>query len=217
MSVPICVDLDGTLVRSDTLWECLIAAWRKNVWLFFLFPAWLLRGRAYLKYQAAKYANLDVRSLPYDLDLVEWLSEQRDRGRRVVLVTGASASVARKVADQLGLFSEVLSSTQTLNLTGKNKLKALQNLFQGQDFEYVGDSAADVPIWSHLGRAHIRGGSKRFCEKLERQGIQVVSQGRHQALDLKTIARQLYERKSFAENSGRFCRVQLCCFLLLRI
>src|ERR1700690_1067218 len=118
-SPPICVDLDGTLVCTDTLWECLIAAWRKDFWLFFLFPIWLLRGRAYLKYEAARHANLDVDTLPYDADLVNWLAEQRDQGRRILLVTGSSGAVANKVAQELGLFSEVFSSTKTLNLSGQ--------------------------------------------------------------------------------------------------
>lgn len=190
-SAPICVDLDGTLVCTDTLWECLIAAWRKDFWLFFLFPIWLLRGRAYLKYEAARHANLDVGTLPYDADLVNWLAEQRDRGRRILLVTGSSGAVANKVAQELGLFSEVFSSTKTLNLSGQNKLKALQDHFQGKDFEYIGDSSADVPIWSYLGKAHTRGASKQFCARLESKGIQVVSRGRHRSLDLETVARQL--------------------------
>src|SRR5271169_1560616 len=96
-AVPICVDLDGTLVCTDTLWECLIAAWRSNYWLILLFPIWLLRGRAYLKHEAERHANLDACSLPYDTHLVQWLAEQRDGGRAVVLVTGSSEAVANKV------------------------------------------------------------------------------------------------------------------------
>jgi len=189
--VPICVDLDGTLVSTDTLWECLVAAWRKNFWLPLLFPLWLLRGRAFLKYQAAKHADLDTLSLPYDLELVDWLSGQRKQGREIMLVTGSSEAVASKVAEDLGLFSEVISSTKSLNLSGPNKLKKLQERFAGQEFEYIGDSSADFPIWKHLGKAHTRGASKRLTARLERNGIKVSAQGRHRSLSLKTVARQL--------------------------
>ena len=190
-AAPICVDLDGTLVCTDTLWECLISAWRNNYWLMLLFPVWLLRGRAYLKHEAARHANLDVRSLPYDADLVQWLEEQRDRGRTIVLVTGSPEAVAHKVADHLALFSDVISSTKTINRTGRNKLKALQEHFQGREFEYIGDSSADLPIWSHLGRAHVRGASKNLSAELERQGIQIISEGRPRKWDFKLLARQL--------------------------
>jgi 4-hydroxybenzoate polyprenyltransferase/phosphoserine phosphatase len=190
-SVPICVDLDGTLVCTDTMWECLIAAWRKNFWLLLLLPYWLVRGRAYLKAEAEKHANLDVRSLPYDADLVNWLAEQRDRGRTVVLATGSSRTVANKIAEHLGIFSQVIASTRSRNLSGQGKLKALQEHFQGRGFEYIGDSRADVPIWSYLGRAHVRGASERFCEQLEQEGIEVVSQGRQRAASLEAVVRQL--------------------------
>ena len=190
-SVPICVDLDGTLVRTDTLWECLIAAWKKNFWLMFLLPIWLLRGRAYLKFEAARHGGLDARSLPYDAELVNWLAEQRSRGRTVALVTGATEVVAKQVAEQLGVFSAVIASTETLNLSGHSKLKVLQEHFPDKKFEYIGDSSADLPIWSYLGRAHVRGASRDFCAQLEQQGVQVISQGRHRRLDIGTVARQL--------------------------
>src|ERR1700733_13596256 len=99
---PICVDLDGTLVCTDTLWECLIASWRKNPWLMLLFPVWLLRGRAYLKQEAAKHANLDVGGLPYDTELVHWLAEQHASGRIVMLVTGESAIILTPDCKHLG-------------------------------------------------------------------------------------------------------------------
>lgn len=190
-AVPLCVDLDGTLVCTDTLWECLIAAWRNNYWLILLLPVWLLRGRAYLKHEAARHANLDARSLPYDSDLVQWLAEQRDRGRVLVLATGSPEAVAHKVADHLALFSDVIASTKTINRTGRNKLNALREHFQDKEFEYIGDSSADLPIWSHLGRAHVRGASKRLPAELRRHGIQVVSEGRPRTWDFKLVARQL--------------------------
>jgi 4-hydroxybenzoate polyprenyltransferase len=189
--VPICVDLDGTLVCTDTLWECLASAWRQNYWLILLFPIWLFRGRAYLKYEAARHANLAPGTLPYDMQLVGWLTEQRARGRSIVLATGSSEAIAKKVASHLGIFSDVISSSKTINVTGRNKLKALQTYFRGRAFEYVGDSAADLPIWVHLGHAHVRGGSKRLHAQLKRQGIRVVSEGRTRSWDLKLLARQL--------------------------
>ncbi len=190
-TMPICVDLDGTLVCTDTLWECLVSAWRRNYWLIFLFPVWLLRGRAYLKYQAARHASLDAGTLPYDTQLVHWLTEQHTRGRILILATGSSETIARKVANHLGIFSDVICSSKDSNLTGHHKLKALQKYFRGAEFEYIGDSAKDLPIWSHLGHAHIRGASQRLRSQLQRQGIRVVSEGRTQSWDLKLLARQL--------------------------
>src|ERR1700756_4458307 len=84
--LPVCVDLDGTLVTTDTLWECLLSAWSRNYWLILLLPYWLVRGKAYLKAEAAKHAAFDPAGLAYDEDLLSWLREQRMQGRPVLLV-----------------------------------------------------------------------------------------------------------------------------------
>ena len=48
---PLCVDLDGTLIRTDLLWESLLALLKQRPLSIFQLPFWLLKGRAYFKHQ----------------------------------------------------------------------------------------------------------------------------------------------------------------------
>ena len=128
-SVPLCVDLDGTLVRSDVVWESLLLLLRHNPLQIAWLPLWLLRGRAYLKEKVADAVRIDVAALPYNARLLEHLRQERAAGRRVVLVTASHARPAREVADHLGLFQEVIATADGVNLKGRNKRMELERRF----------------------------------------------------------------------------------------
>jgi 4-hydroxybenzoate polyprenyltransferase/phosphoserine phosphatase len=146
--VPLCVDLDGTLIKTDTLLEILVRAIRMSLLTIFRVPFWLFQGRANLKSKLASYAGIDAQLLPYREDVLEWLRCERASGRRIVLVTAADISVARAVAAHLNLFDDVMGSGEHTNLKGEAKLRAMQNRF-GAEFDYAGDAAADLKIWPH--------------------------------------------------------------------
>lgn len=151
--VPLCVDLDGTLIRSDLFVESLFALLRKNVAYLFLIPVWLLRGKAHLKQQIAERVDLDVTLLPYHGPFLRYLREQRAAGRRLVLVTGAHQKYAREVAAHVGLFEEVLATDDTTNLSGTDKRARLTADYGGRGYDYAGNSRKDLEVWSEARRA----------------------------------------------------------------
>lgn len=159
----LCVDLDGTLIHSDLLWESLMSAIKHQPMTLLRLPIWLLRGRAHLKRQLALSSALDVASLPYREEVVSLVREEYARGRQVVLATAADASLASAVAAHLGVFTTVLASDGQVNLKGTAKAALLVHTFGAQQFDYIGDSAADVPVWNSAatpllaGRARIKG------------------------------------------------------------
>jgi 4-hydroxybenzoate polyprenyltransferase/phosphoserine phosphatase len=153
----LCVDLDGTLVKTDLLWECFVALLKKRTTLALASPFLLVRGRAYLKRRLAEAAMLDCANLPYRADVVEFIREQRAQGRKVVLVTAAHRSVAEKVAEHLGCFDEVYASDGEANLKGDTKAAFLSEKFGAHGFEYVGDSAADLPVWKQAAAGYVVG------------------------------------------------------------
>ena len=97
-SVPLCVDLDGTLVHCDLLVESLRLLARERPWLLLRVPLWLAAGRARLKEKLADAVRIDAAALPYNELLLEHLRRERARGRRLLLVTASHERPAREVA-----------------------------------------------------------------------------------------------------------------------
>ena len=75
-AVPLCVALDGTLVRTDLLLESFLLLIKRNPLYLLLVPLWLLRGKAALKAQIAARVDLNPASLPYNRELLAWLKSQ---------------------------------------------------------------------------------------------------------------------------------------------
>ena len=144
-STPLCVDLDGTLVKSDTLVDSTLALARQHPQLLLKLPGWLAEGKAALKRHITSSVELDVVHLPYNRDLLQFLVEQHAAGRPIYLATAADLALAQRVADHLGLFAGVLASDGSTNLAGVNKLAAFRERF-GNNFCYIGNAHADLPL-----------------------------------------------------------------------
>jgi 4-hydroxybenzoate polyprenyltransferase/phosphoserine phosphatase len=147
-SVPLYVDLDGTLVATDLLWESSLALVRAQPLSLLAAPLWLFRGKAVLKTEIARRVTIDVKNLPYRPEVLEFLKSQRATGRKIVLATASYESFARAVADHLGLFDHVIASGGGVNLKGKKKLERIVSDSNGAQYDYIGDSRADRPIWA---------------------------------------------------------------------
>lgn len=148
--VPLVVDLDGTLCRSDTLHEGLIGLIARRPMLLLKLPSWLARGRADFKRQVAARSVLDPGLLPYDADVLQLIAQARAEGRQVALVSAADHRQVEAVAAHLGLFDLAIgtgSPGTDRNLRGKAKAELLVARFGAQGFDYLGDSATDLPVW----------------------------------------------------------------------
>jgi 4-hydroxybenzoate polyprenyltransferase len=143
--VPLCVDLDGTLVKSDTLVDSVLAMARQRPAEILRIPSWIAQGKAQFKKLVTASVTLDVEHLPYNRPLLEWLRAEHGAGRAIYLATAADRSLAERVADYLGIFAGVLASDGTKNLAGKNKLEAFREHF-GERFCYIGNAQPDVPL-----------------------------------------------------------------------
>ena len=145
--IPLCVDLDGTLIRTDLLWESLARLLRRNPFQLLPVLFWWMRGRAFLKRQLVRRVTIDPAALPYHESFLAFLREQKATGRKLVLVTASDRDMALPVANHVGLFDEVLGSDGKTNLRGANKLKVLVEKFGERGFDYAGNSSADLAVW----------------------------------------------------------------------
>lgn len=141
---PLCVDLDGTLIATDSLWESVLLLLRQNFWLCFLLPLWLIKGKTYFKHRIAQYVTLDAATLPYRNNILTFLQNAKNQGRKLVLATAAHQTIAQAVAEHLKLFDEVIATDMHTNMKGTTKRDTLQQRFGAYD--YIGDSNADLPI-----------------------------------------------------------------------
>lgn len=154
----LCVDLDGSLIRSDLLHESVLLLAKTAPWRLLALPWWLLRGKATLKARIADRVAPQAALLPYNESLLEWLRTQRAAGRRLVLCTASDERYARQVAEHLGIFDDVLATDGRTNLSAERKAAALVGRFGKAQYDYVGNAAADVPVWAGAARAVVVGG-----------------------------------------------------------
>src|ERR1700731_1173576 len=161
LSPVLCVDLDGTLIRGNVLWECVLVLLKTRPIALLLLPFWLLAGRASLKRHVAAWTHLDPARLPYRQQVLELIHRERVAGRRIALVTAADRELAEAIARYLGVFDEVHASDGQLNLKGANKGAFLAQHFAETGFEYMGDSAADVEVWRNARAAYVVGTEAR--------------------------------------------------------
>jgi 4-hydroxybenzoate polyprenyltransferase len=160
--VPLAIDLDGTLVKTDSLIESFLILFKCNPLYIFAMPVWLLRGLAHMKKQVARRVTMDVSSLPYHMGLLYYLRNQHQDHRRLVLTTGADENIARQVADYLHIFDRVLASDGESNLSGLRKRDLLVQEFGVGGFDYVGNSRKDLPVWHAARRALVVGSPGRL-------------------------------------------------------
>lgn len=153
--VPLCIDLDGTLVATDTLWEGLVSVLIRRPWLIFAVIAWAASGKAVLKREVAARYQSKGGDWPYRAEVIERIKLARTEGQPVWLVTGATESTATAIADHLGLFDRVLHSSDSENLTARRKRQRLVALCGDGGFDYAGNSRDDVAVFDAARRAII--------------------------------------------------------------
>ena len=172
-AIPLCVDLDGTLIRTDLLHESALALARQEPLSLLSIPRWLSRGRAPLKHAIAGRVTIDVATLPYNADVLAIINEARDAGRPVILATAAAPQFAAAVASHLGLFDAVISSDATTNLSGAAKADRLVERFGDRGFDYIGNDHVDAAVWDKARRAHVVGGRRSLHNRAAASGAEV--------------------------------------------
>lgn len=190
-SRPLCVDVDGTLLETDTMGDLIASFLRANFWRGGVLLFWLLRGRAYFKRRLAEEAVLQVELLPAHPDFVRFLEEQHAAGRTLVLASAADEKIARLVAERFKFFSSIIGSDGKTNLRGEAKLKRLTGLFGPKGFDYAGNSSADIPVWRGAAEAIVVNASPG----VERRARQVA-----------TVARTFPRRTGRLESLKRLLR-----------
>ncbi len=147
-TVPLVVDLDGTLINTDLLHEGVITLLKKNFLYVFLLVPWFLKGKVYLKNKILSIVQISPELLPYNTELLEFLKEESDNGRKIILATASPILKAIDISKIHPIFDQVYGTDNKTNLKGKNKATTLINLFGKGKFDYIGNSYSDLKIFS---------------------------------------------------------------------
>ncbi len=145
--LPLVLDLDGTLIRTDTLHKMLVQLLVTKPWLLFRVPFWFIKGRAFTKARLTDHIDLSPHHLPYNVELLTFAKIEAQKGRPLILATGTDQRMAQKIAEYLGIFQDVIGSDGHINMTGPRKQQALLKRFGVRGFDYAGDSHNDIHVW----------------------------------------------------------------------
>lgn len=188
LNKPLAVDLDGTLISGDMLLENLVFSFVSSPLGFLSAARHLTVGKASFKAELARSFEFDPADLPYNMQLLERLHQET--GREIVLCTASNEVIAQKIAAHLNIFAAVMCSDQQTNLSRQVKADALVQKYGKGGFDYVGNSADDLPVWAVADRAWVVNARGNVLKSAEAQGkVEVVLPP--QAATLKTWARAL--------------------------
>ncbi len=165
--LPLCVDLDGTYLKTDVLFETLIVVLKKKPWLLFFMIAWLLKGKSFFKTKLECYQNFSTELWPINESVKLYCEKARILGREVVLVTGSHENVAKSFLGSPHPFTAAYGTQIDHNLTGENKAKFLVSKFGEKGFDYIGDSEIDVSVWRAAKGAIAVTDSKKLLKKID--------------------------------------------------
>lgn len=171
-ALPLVLDLDGTLLMTDTLVESIAERLFSNPFQLVKALPTLVGGRARFKARVSDIAQLDVEALPVRRELVDYAASERKQGRAVYLVTAADQAVADRVAARFSIFDGAIGSDGDRNLKGKAKQTYLRRTFP-DGYVYAGDSGADLKVWRDADGIILAGASKSVARRAESLGAPV--------------------------------------------
>jgi 4-hydroxybenzoate polyprenyltransferase/phosphoserine phosphatase len=187
----LCVDLDGTLLRTDTLHECLFKVLKSRPQTIFLMPFWLARGRAYFKQALTKNLtkSLDLVNFPRQAEVEELIRFARSAGKRVELTSAADEGLIKGCAAFDDMFDTIICSSNSVNLKAEAKADLLRTRHP-EGFAYVGNSAADLPVWRAAKERFGVNLASRVRRSAAREGLGLVELARRQSI-LSSVIRSM--------------------------
>lgn len=167
---PLVVDLDGTLIKTDLLYESIIQCIKKNPLMMFLILFWLCKGKAALKSQLALLVRIEPETLPYNNDFLTYLKNEFNNGHILILATASHKTYAEQIASYLGIFKGVYATDDKINCKGTEKAKICLSRFGEKGFDYAGDSKADLKIFKIARKVVLVRPSKAVQRKTKKNG-----------------------------------------------
>lgn len=163
------VDLDGTFIKTDMLFESCLSLLVTNPFYLLYLPLWLMSGVANLKSQIARRVTLDFRILPLNTELTDFLWERKEKGWKIILATASNERIAKGIVNEFNIFDHYISSNDDTNLKSLRKLEKINA--QSEEFSYCGNSMDDIVIFQQANESILVNPSTKKVSKAARRFV----------------------------------------------
>ena len=167
------VDLDGTLIKEDLSNMALIYSLKKYPFktLFYLL-VFLFKGKPYLKYKISKNFDIPFQSLTFNKAAFNFIREEKNRHRVAYLISGSHQILVNQMGKYLNIFFDSFGTKDDFNMVGNNKVKFIKENLKIHDFDYLGNSYKDLPIWKYTKKAIHTNASKELIKTIKSQDLE---------------------------------------------
>ncbi len=167
------VDLDGTLIKED-LSNLAFSHSLKNYPLktIFYLLVYLIKGKPYLKNKISRNFEIPFEKLTYNKAAFDFIREVKNRHRVVYLISGSHQILVDQMGKYLNIFFESFGTKDNFNMVGNNKVRFIKENLKIHDFDYLGNSHKDLPIWQYTRRAIYTNASQELIKTINSQDLE---------------------------------------------
>ena len=167
------VDLDGTLIKED-LSNLAFSHSLKNYPLktIFYLLVFLFKGKPYLKDKISRNFDIPFENLTFNKAAFDFIREVKNRHRVVYLISGSHQILVDQMGRYLNIFFESFGTRNNFNMVGNNKVQFIKENLKIHDFDYLGNSHKDLPIWRYTKRAIHTNASQDLIKSIKSQDLE---------------------------------------------
>ena len=144
------VDLDGTLIKEDLSDLAFVNSLKTNpLRLIIYLIVFFFKGKSYLKEKISKNYIVPIEKLNFNNAALDYIKDVKNRHRVVYLISGSHQLLVDQIDRHLKIFFESFGTNIDFNMVGKNKVEFINNELKILEFDYLGNSKQDLPIWEY--------------------------------------------------------------------
>ena len=144
------VDLDGTLIKEDLTDLAFIEYLKsKPLKLLIYLIIFLFKGKSFLKEKISENYIVPIDKLNFNRASLDYIKEVKNRHRVVYLISGSHQLLVNQINNHLKIFFEAFGTRSNFNMIGKNIIKFINEQLKILEFDYLGNSNQDLPIWNY--------------------------------------------------------------------
>ena len=167
------VDLDGTLIKEDLFHLSILHSLKYYPLktLFYLL-VYLFKGKPYLKDKTSKNFDVPFKNLTFNKAAFDFIRDVKNKHRVVYLISGSHQRLVDQMGEYLNIFFESFGTRDNFNMVGKNKVRFIKENLKIHDFDYLGNSHQDLPIWKYTKRAIYTNASRELINVIESEDLE---------------------------------------------